>query len=331
MELDFKAVQIIKGDVSTPKLVEINLYALKKREVLIKVHFSSINFKDYLALTHQAPILRTDTVIGGIDFCGQVIQSESPDFKKGDWVIGMGHDLSEKFDGGYSEYVWEDAAHLTLLPDKFSSRDAMIIGTAGFTAMLAVHMLERPSLQSAGQEKAIAVSGATGGVGMIASIILRAKGYIVDALVRNGSQLSRLPDKLFRNIIEIESLDVSNPLNKEAYSGCIDNLGGEVLKWMLSVTAAWGKVISIGLASNAKFDATVYPFILRGINLQGLQLNVPQKLRDKLWLQLADLIDRSALDTILSQEITLSELPKFIKESYPTKGAGRVIVKVTED
>jgi NADPH:quinone reductase-like Zn-dependent oxidoreductase len=100
---------------------------------------------------------------------------------------------------------------------------------------------------------------------------------------------------------------------------------------MLSVTAAWGKVISIGLASNAKFDATVYPFILRGINLQGLQLNIPQKLRDKLWHQLADLIDRSSLETILSQEITLSELPEFIKESYPTKGAGRVIVKVIQD
>jgi NADPH:quinone reductase-like Zn-dependent oxidoreductase len=100
---------------------------------------------------------------------------------------------------------------------------------------------------------------------------------------------------------------------------------------MLSVTAAWGKVISIGLASSAKFDATVYPFILRGINLQGLQLNIPQKLRDKLWHQLADLIDRSSLETILSQEITLSELPEFIKESYPTKGAGRVIVKVIQD
>jgi acrylyl-CoA reductase (NADPH) len=331
MELDFKAVQIIKGDSTTPRLVEINLDALKKREVLIKVHYSSINFKDYLALTHQAPILRKDTLIGGIDFCGEVIQSESPDFKTGDRVIGMGHDLSEKFDGGYSEYVWEDAAHLTLLPDKFSSREAMIIGTAGFTAMLAVHMLESPSLQSGRQEKVIAVSGATGGVGMIASIILKTKGYIVDALVRNGSQLSQLTDKPFRNIIEIESLDVSNPLNKETYSGCIDNLGGEVLKWMLSVTAAWGKVISIGLASSAKFDATVYPFILRGINLQGLQLNIPQKLRDKLWHQLADLIDRSSLETILSQEITLSELPEFIKESYPTKGAGRVIVKVIQD
>jgi len=307
---------------------QMNLTDLDSGEVVIKTAYSSVNFKDALAATGAGKIIRRFPCIGGIDLSGTVVESSSSEFSVGDEVIATSYDIGVAHHGGYAEYARIPAEWVVPMPKGLDLFSSMALGTAGFTAGLAVERMEHDGLApSAGP---VVVNGATGGVGGIAVDILAGLGYSVTAMTGKSDQEGYLKNLGASEILLRDSIDLEKikPLARETWAGAVDNLGGGILSWIASGMKVGGAIASIGLASSFKFNTTVMPFILRGVSLLGIDsVNAKSLVRRKVWERLGSDMKPAHLSDIV-QTVEFDELPSVFPKLMKSAMRGRVVVKV---
>ncbi|MGE0525620.1 MAG: YhdH/YhfP family quinone oxidoreductase [Bdellovibrionales bacterium] len=313
------------------QLQDVNLKDLTPGDVLIAVNYSSVNYKDALAATGKGKILRRFPLNGGIDAAGVVTESSDPRFSPGQKVLVTGCGLSETYDGGYSEIMSAKAESVVPLPQGLTSREAMLLGTAGFTAALALHRMEQN-----GQTAAlgpILVTGATGGVGSFAIQLFAQAGYTVVAVSGKAAASPYLQALGASEILTPEALDLGDrPLESIRFGGAVDNVGGKLLAKVLAHTELWGNVASIGLAAGHELHTTVMPFILRGVSLLGISSNnTPMSKRHWLWKQLAGPWKPKSLESILARTVSLNELPAAFEDLLNRQIQGRILVEIRRD
>ena len=323
----FRAYRIHQADKGVRTALEtLSLDDLTPGEVVIRGRYSSINYKDALAATGAGRILKRFPLVGGIDVAGEVVQSEDARYSPGDAVLVTGCGLGEEFDGGYAEYTRVRGDSVIPLPPEMDAVAAMRIGTAGFTAALAVHRLEHNGL--APDKGRVIVTGATGGVGSVAVDILAGRGYAVTALTGKRDERDYLlglgaAEVLVRGEVEMGT----RPLEKSLWAGAVDNLGGETLAWLTRTMDWWGSIACIGLAQSHELHGTVMPFILRGVNLLGINsVATPRALRLKVWERLGSDLAPRHLDAIGSRSVPLSQLDGAFAPFLEGKSRGRVLV-----
>lgn len=328
MPAKFTAYRIHKNESGiVARFEELALDDLTPGEVVIKTRYSSVNYKDALAATGRGKILRRFPLVGGIDAAGTVVSSEDRRFRKGDKVALTSCGLSEDHDGGYAEYVRTKAEWVVKLPRGFTSKAAMMLGTAGFTAALAVMQLERNGLHSKGGP--VVVTGATGGVGSIAVNMLSQRGYEVVAVTGKRDSQDYLKQLGASSILLRDEIDYgSKPLERAQWQGAVDNVGGDMLAWLIRSMKWGGSVASIGLAGGAELHTTVMPFILRGVNLLGINSATPRPLRLKVWQRLATDLKPAKLAQIAATTISFDELPKVFDKVLDSRHRGRMVVKI---
>jgi len=294
---------------------------------LIKVDYSSINYKDALAATGKGRILRRFPLIGGIDCAGEVISSESDTLQVGQKVLVTGCGIGEEFDGGYSEITRVKSEWVIPLPENMNTRTAMAFGTAGFTAGLAIYRMEHNG-QSPEKGKVV-VTGATGGVGSLAVNMLSGKGYEVVAVTGKESKVEYLKSLGAHEVLLRQQIDYGKrPMESIQFAGAIDNVGGEMLTWLTRTVGWWGNIASIGLAASHELNTTVMPFILRGVNLLGINsMATPRELRLKVWERLASDLYPKALDSFV-HEISFSDLDEAFDAYIEGRITGRTVVKI---
>ena len=325
----FRAYRIDNEDGNiTAGFRELSIDELTDGDVVIRVSHSTINYKDALAATGAGRILRRYPLNGGIDLAGEVVSSEDAELQPGDRVLVNGCGLSETIDGGYSEYARVDSQSVVPIPDGMSPAEAMRIGTAGYTAALAIHRMEQNGqLPSSGP---IVVTGATGGVGSIAIDMLDGRGYEVVAVTGKKSEADYLASIGARRTLPRDEIDFGKrPLERAEWAGAIDNLGGEYLAWLTRTTAYGGNIASIGLAASHELHTTVMPFILRAVCLLGINsVDTPRELRLAVWSRIGgDLMPRH-LDTIAPRTIGFDELPDAFQAYLDGTVTGRVVVEI---
>lgn len=299
-------------------------------EVLIKTAYSSVNFKDALAATGAGKIIRRFPCVGGIDLSGVVVESSSDEFKVGQEVIATSYDIGVAHHGGYAEYCRVPAKWVVPMPAGLDLFSSMALGTAGFTAGLAVERMEHNGLNpDAGP---VLVNGATGGVGGIAIDILSALGYDVTAMTGKPDQSDYLKSLGAAEILDTASLDLAKirPLGRETWAGVVDNLGGDILSWLASTVKVGGAIASIGLAASFKFNTTVMPYILRGVTLAGIDsVNAEMEVRRKVWGRLATDMKPKNLDKIVTT-VAFDDLPATFQAVMQAKMRGRSVVKISD-
>ncbi len=295
-------------------------------DVIIDVHYSSINYKDALAGTNRGKILRRFPLNGGIDVAGVVVQSDTERFAIGDSVLMTGSGLSETRDGGYSEYLRVSSEFLIPLPKELSLLEAMIIGTAGFTAALALFRMEtngqRPEMGP------IAITGATGGVGSLAIDIFSKAGYQVSAISGKTNAFEWLHSLGAAQCIDRHGLYwPESPLASTQFAGALDNVGGDMLNGLTRVTGPWGNIASCGMAANIGLNTTVMPFIIRGVSLLGINSSgCPYTLREQIWDKLATDWRPEHLARIHTKTIRPAELKDTFETLIASNNQGRVVV-----
>lgn len=304
---------------------EIAIDDLAPGEIAIKTAHSSVNFKDALAGTGQGKILRKFPLVGGIDVAGHVVSSTDPKFKEGDAVIVTGSGLSETRDGGYSQYARIEAQWAIPLPKGLSLRESMILGTAGFTAALALfRMTENRQKPELGP---LAVTGATGGVGSLAIDIFSRAGYEVHAISGKADQAAYLKSIGAHEVLGREALATTRPMESMRFGGGLDNVGGTMLASLLAQTAPYGNVASAGLAATHDLPTTVMPFIIRGVSLLGVaSAGTARDIRDEIWRRLATDWKPAHLDAICTREATLQQLPEVFERMLAGGSHGRTLV-----
>lgn len=328
-EVTFKAylIEQDEGKVSAG-FVAMEEDRLDAGEVTIAVAWSGINYKDALAATGAGRIIRRFPCIGGIDLAGTVIRSDSPDFVPGDAVLATSYDIGVAHHGGFAEQARIPARWVLKLPDGLDSREAMALGTAGFTAGLAVARMEHDGLQPGNGP--VVVSGATGGVGSIAVEILAKAGYEVHALTGKAEATDYLKGLGAAEVLLRSDLDLAKikPLGRETWAGAVDNLGSDVLAWMASSMRIGGTIASIGLAAGMDLKTTVAPFILRGVSLLGIDsVNCPMPQRASVWQRLAT--DWKPERVIAqAREIPFDKLPGAFDDFLQARVTGRVVVRI---
>jgi len=325
----FRAFRIHQdGKQIAPRLETIGLSDLGPGDVVVKVSHSTINYKDALAATGAGKILRKYPLVGGIDLAGEVVSSEQPEFKPGQKVLVNGCGLSETHDGGYAEYARVQGDWVVPIPAGLSEFQCMAIGTAGYTAALAIHRMEQNGQRPEGGD--IVVTGATGGVGSVAIDMLAGRGYKVVALTGKQASAPYLEKLGASRVLLREGLNLgSRPLEEALWGGAIDNLGGDVLAWLTRTTNFWGNIASIGLAASAELKGTVVPFILRGVNLLGINsVYTPRPLRLAVWQRLASDLKPRHLDAIVTRTLSLEELPQAFEPYVKGAVTGRAVVKI---
>ena len=307
---------------------QLTLDRLTPGEVVIKTQFSSVNYKDALAATGKGKILRRFPLVGGIDVAGVVVQSSDRRFKKGDKVLVTGSGLSEDRDGGYAEYARVKGDSAILLPQGLTTHTAMMLGTAGFAAALAIHKLEHNGLRPRGGP--VVVTGASGGVGSLAVNILAKRGYEVVAVTGNRDAQDYVTQLGASSILLRDQIDYgSRPLESIQWQGAVDNVGGDMLAWLTRTVGWWGGIASIGLAGGPELHTTVMPFILRGINLLGINsMATPRALRLRIWQRLASDLKPPKLRHIAASTITFDDLPKAFDRVLEGHHRGRIVVKI---
>jgi NADPH2:quinone reductase len=297
--------------------------------VVIKVSHSSINYKDALAATGAGRILRQYPLNGGIDLAGVVVSSDDEELAPGTAVLVNGCGLSETVDGGYSEYARVDSEGVIPIPDGMSPLQAMQIGTAGFTAALAIHRMEQNGqLPESGP---VAVTGASGGVGSIAVDMLAGRGYEVVAVTGKQRETEYLRDLGARDVLLRDDIDFGKrPMEKALWAGAIDNLGGDYLAWLTRTVGYGGNIASIGLAASHKLETTVMPFILRAVCLLGINsVETPRDLRLAVWRRIgADLMPQR-LALIGHRSISFDELPNAFQDYLDGSVTGRTVVEIS--
>ncbi len=295
-------------------------------DVVIQVHYSSINYKDALAATGKGKILRKFPLNGGIDVAGVVVKSASDNFAEGDEVLMTGCGLSETRDGGYSEYLRLPSEWLVPLPSGLSLREAMVLGTAGFTAALSLYRMEANGQQP--DMGPICVTGASGGVGSLAIDIFSRAGYQVTAISGKVDEFDWLHELGASQCISRHELYwPESPMASAMFAGAIDNVGGDTLAGLTRVIKPWGSIASCGLAGGIGLRTTVMPFIIRGISLLGINSSgCPYGLRQTLWQRLASDWKPANLDSIAAEPVRLEELETVFERLLDGGGRGRVVV-----
>jgi NADPH2:quinone reductase len=325
----FKAYRVHQQERrAAGRLDEIGLDDLDPGEVLIRAAWSGVNYKDALAATGSGKIMRRFPMVAGIDSAGHVESSSDPRFRAGDPVAVIGCGLGEERDGGYSEYVRVPADLVMPLPEGLSLYEAMALGTAGFTAALSIQRMEDNGQQP--EHGPILVNGASGGVGSFAIDMLAALGYEVTALTGKQSSEAYLrelgaTDVLLRADTEL----AQRPLERALWGGAVDSVGGEDLAWLTRTIKPLGNIASIGLAGGFAFCTTVMPFILRGINLLGINsVLIPMTLKLHVLERLATDLKPRHLQSIVRRTVTLDELPTVFDDYIQGKVTGRTVVRI---
>ena len=326
---EFRAFRIDRQDDKiVADFTRLTLEQLTEGEVVVRVQWSSINYKDALAATGKGQILRRYPLNGGIDMAGVVETSGDSRFKPGQAVLACGSNLSETMDGGYAEFARLPADCIVPLPKGLTAREAMALGTAGFTAALALVRMEQNG--QAPDLGPILVTGATGGVGSVAIDLFATRGYEVAALTGKAGSHEYLRKLGASAFIDRHSLDYGKrPLEKAQWGGAVDNAGGQTLTWLTRTVRPRGSIASIGLVDNIRLETTVMPFILRGVSLLGINsVEVPAALRDNLWQRLGGDLKPAHLDDIARDEIAFDDLPGAFDDYINGKVTGRRVVKI---
>ncbi len=309
-------------------LEALTLDDLSSGEVVIRAAWSSINYKDALAGTGEGRILRRSPLIGGIDVAGHVVASTDPAFKEGDAVLCTGCGLSETRDGGYSEYVRLESKWAIPLPAGLDLREAMVIGTAGFTAALALYRMEQNEQRP--EMGPIVVTGATGGVGMLAIDILTRAGYEAHAITGKFDQLEFLTALGARQVVSRKELWWGQrPLEAATWAGAIDNVGDETLNGLTRVIKPYGNIASCGLAGGSQLATTVMPFIIRGVSLLGIaSAGTARHTREAVWERLSGPWKPAHLDRICTAEVGLDGLSSVFPRMLAGQSFGRTVVRL---
>jgi putative YhdH/YhfP family quinone oxidoreductase len=306
---------------------QVALDDLADGEIVIRAAHSSVNFKDALAGTGKGKILRRFPLVGGIDVAGHVVASSDPAFKEGDAVLVTGGGLGETRDGGYGEYARIQSASAIALPAGLTLRESMVLGTAGFTAALALlRMSENRQHPGLGP---IAVTGASGGVGSLAVDIFSSAGYEVHAVSGKPEQADYLHAIGASEVIGRDALATTRPLESERFGGGLDNVGGTMLASLLAQTVSYGNVASAGLAASHELSATVMPFILRGVSLLGVaSTSTARDIREEVWRHLASDWKPRHLERICTREVGLEQLPGVFAGMLAGGSHGRTLVTI---
>lgn len=324
----FKAIRIDKADKgTTAALTQFDDADLMEGDVTVAVEWSTVNFKDGLAVTGKAPVVRRFPMIAGVDFAGRVIESSHPEWRAGDKVICTGWGLGETHLGAYAERARVKGDWLVRLPDGLTGRDAMAIGTAGFTAMLSVLALEKHGLTP--KDGPVVVTGAAGGVGSVAISLLSKLGFHVVASTGRVSEADYLRSLGATEIIDRNELSgTAKPLAKERWAGGVDSVGSTTLANLLSMTKYHGAIAACGLAAGMDLPSSVAPFILRGVCLLGIDsVMCPLPLRKTAWARLASGLDKTKLSEI-THEINLGQVIDNGSKILSGQIRGRLVVKI---
>jgi acrylyl-CoA reductase (NADPH) len=324
----FKAIRIDKADKgTTAALTQFDDAELMDGDVTVGVEWSTLNYKDGLALTGKAPVVRRFPMIAGIDVAGTVETSSHPQWKAGDKVVCTGWGMGETHLGAYAEKARVKGDWLVALPQGLSARDAMAIGTAGFTAMLSVLALEKHGLSP--KSGPVVVTGAAGGVGSVATAVLSKLGYHVIASTGRASEADYLKEIGAAEIIDRNELSAAaKPLAKERWAGGVDSVGSTTLANLLSMTKYGGAVAACGLAAGMDLPSSVAPFILRGVCLLGIDsVMCPIEPRKAAWQRLASDLDRTKLSEI-THEIPIEEVSEWGAKILAGQVRGRIVVKI---
>ncbi|MEW8969272.1 acryloyl-CoA reductase [Mesobacillus jeotgali] len=327
---NFKAFMVNKNEEDfTAEVKILRLEELPAGDVLIKVAYSSVNYKDGLASIQNGKIVRSYPFIPGIDLAGTVVRSDDSRYKEGDEVIATSYEIGVSHYGGFSEFARIPGDWIVPLPEGLSLKEAMVYGTAGFTAALSVHRLEENGLTP--EKGKVLVTGATGGVGSVAVAMLAKRGYQVVASTGKEAEHDYLREIGAAEIISREELagEKFRPLDKQLWAAAVDPVGGKTLSSILSKLDYNGSVAVSGLTGGTDVPTTVFPFILRGINLLGIDsVYCPMETRKLLWQRMAsDLKPEGLLETI-QNEVGLEELPGVLSSILKGKNRGRTIVKM---
>ncbi|MEJ7929486.1 oxidoreductase [Ramlibacter sp. AN1015] len=307
---------------------ELDPQQLDAGELTLRVLYSSVNYKDALAATGAGKIIRRFPCVGGIDMVGEVTESLDPTFKPGDKVIATSFDIGVAHHGGYAEQARVPAAWAVPLPPGMTPFEAMALGTAGFTAGLAVVRMEDNGLTPG--KGPVVVSGATGGVGSLAINMLSRLGYEVVALTRKSQEadyLKRLGAARIQPLDELK-LDQTRPMEAGQWAGAVDNVGGAVLHWMLATMHQAGCVASIGNAASVELHTSVFPFILRGVSLLGIDsgyMGFPT--RAKVWQRLGTDLKPTCLEQV-TRTVDFADLPPVFDDLIAGRGKGRCVVRI---
>ena len=326
----FRAFRIDQKDGDlVAEFARLNIDDLSEGEVVVKVSHSTINYKDALAATGAGRILRTFPLVGGIDLAGTVVSSADDRFAEGDAVLVNGCGLSETRDGGYAEYARLSAESIVPMPDGIDALQAMQLGTAGYTAALAIHRMEQNGQLP--ENGPVVVTGATGGVGSIAVDMLAARGYETVAVTGKAEQVDYLQSIGASRVLIRDEIDLGKrPMEKAEWGGAIDNLGGDYLAWLTRTMKYGGNIASIGLAASHELNTTVLPFILRGVCLLGINsVDTPRDLRLQVWQRIGTDLKPQHLDVIASRTITFNELPAAFQAYIEGTVTGRCVVEIS--
>ena len=314
------------GKDTVAELKQLTPKDLPDEEVLVRVEYSCLNYKDALAVTGKGKIARTFPLVPGIDLAGEVVESASSDYAPGQKVLLTGWSVGEKYWGGFSQYARVRPGWLVPMPDGLDAKSAMALGTAGFTAMLCVLALEQAGV-APGQGLPVAVSGATGGVGGFAVAILSRLGYQVAAITGSPQHEAYLRKLGAKELVPRQEMQQQpRPLEKQRWAGAVDTVGGVILARLLAETSYNGAVTACGLAGSADLPSSVMPFILRGIRLWGVEsVMVPFERRLAAWQRLAEILDHDLLGEA-TQTTGLKDIPRLSEELLAGKIRGRVIL-----
>jgi putative YhdH/YhfP family quinone oxidoreductase len=326
----FKAYRLREAEKKISGAFEkMGIDDLDQGEVVIRVAYSGVNYKDALAATGKGRIIRRFPCVGGIDLSGTVVASSDARFSKGDAIIATSYDIGVAHDGGYAEYARIPADWVVPMPRGLSLAEAMALGTAGYTAALGIVRMEQVGLRPVNGP--VIVSGATGGVGSISIDILSRLGYHVVALTGKEAEADYLKSLGAKEVKLRQSLDLAKikPLDTATWAGAVDNLGGEVLAWMASTMLQGGAIASIGLAASMSLNTTVAPFILRGASLLGIDSGfTPVPLRQEVWRRLATDMKPAHLQTMV-RTIPFDDLPTVFNDFIESKVRGRIVVDLS--
>ena len=308
---------------------ELSRTELPAGEVLVKVAYSGVNYKDGLASIPEGKVVRTYPFVPGIDLAGVIEESSDTRFQQGDEVIVTSYELGVSHYGGFSEYARVKADWVVAKPEELTLQEAMALGTAGFTAALAVHQLEKNGLKP--ENGPVLVTGATGGAGSVAISILHNLGYTIVASTGKESEHAYLRELGASEIIDraVTSAESSRPMEKEQWAGCIDAVGGSTLAYLIRTTKYGGSIAAFGNTGGTNFTTTVFPFILRGINLLGIDsVSCPMELRREIWQRLATNYKPAHLLSKMAHEIRFEELPEALARILKGEARGHTLVRI---
>lgn len=330
MSDSFSALVITKDNQGVAAAVQqLGIDELPDEDVLVDIAYSTVNYKDGLAVTGAMPIVRNYPMVGGIDLAGTVVESRNPEFKAGDRVLVNGYGLSERFWGGYSQKQRLKSEWLVRVPEGLSLAEVAAIGTAGYTSMLCIQAIQDWGVTP--KDGPILVTGAAGGVGSVAIMLLASLGYQVTAATGRVDEAKTFLESLGATAIiaRAELARDAKPLEAELWAATVDTVGGKTLASALAQTKYEGIVAACGLAGGADLPSTVMPFILRGVTLRGIDsVMAPLARRQRAWAALAELIDHQLLAEIYKIE-PLAKVPELAAEILAGKIKGRVVIDVS--